>query len=251
MTQPTPEFADRPPWAKPGFIAAASLVALILVGGLVVALLPGNDEQPGTGSPPTTAGPADPDRTSPDQADPVGTVPTAVPTIAPDDVSWQLVGQVAVPVSASAGPAKVSGGTAAGYAHTPTGALIAAAQIGTRAGHGAGRASWEPTVEGQFVPGPDRERLLATLHAAGDTPAQPGELSQFVGFQYLSYTPDTAVLGLVMRAPSSGTPIYHIVTLTVRWVDDDWRMVAPPGGSWTALNRRATDLTGVVEWGAR
>ncbi|MEU8024679.1 hypothetical protein AB0B88_20960 [Micromonospora haikouensis] len=248
MSHPTQDFAGRPPWTRPGFVVAVALLALVLVAGLVVGLaivLRPDDPAPPVGVGPTATA-ATPDNTSTDE--PRQTTP---PTSAPDDVTWELVGQTAVPVSASAGPRTSDGGVASGYAHTPVGALVAAAQIVVRSGFSAGRASWEPTIQQQFEPSPDRDRLLATLRELGDPPAQPGELSQIVGYQYQSYSPDTAVIGLVLRAPSAGTPRYHVLSLTLRWREGDWRMVAPPGGAWTAINRETSDLVGVVEWGAR
>lgn len=248
MPHPSQDFADRPPWTRPGFIASAALV-LIVVAGIIVAVssLGNDDDSTGaTGAPPASSTPAAPAGSSTPEA-----LPTAVPTTAPAGVRWELVGQNAVPVSESAGPSRVSGGTAAGYAHTPEGALIAAAQLSTRAGYSAGRQSWEPTIQQQFEPGADRDRLLTALRGAGDAPARPGELSQIAAYQYQSYTPDTAVIGLVFRAPAAGTPRYHVLSLTLRWRDGDWRMVAPPGGAWTSVNRQTTDLVGVVEWGAQ
>ncbi|MEU8048079.1 hypothetical protein AB0B71_28530 [Micromonospora echinofusca] len=243
----SPDFAQRPPWTRPGFIAAAVLLlAVILIGVLVAVFAIANNGRSGataTSTPTPGSTPADSSTTAPG-------APEAVPTAPPADVRWELVGQTAVPVSASSGPSR-TGETAAGYAHTPEGALIAAAQISTRAAYSAGRQSWEPTIQQQFEPNADRDRLLAALREAGDTPADPGELSQIAGFSYQSYTPDTAVIGLVFRAPSAGTPRYHVLSLTLLWRDGDWRMMPPPGGSWTSINRMTSDLIGVVEWGAR
>jgi hypothetical protein len=231
----------------PPVVWLVAFAAVVVVAAVVlIAVLGGDDTDPGAG-PSSTTGPSTPTSTS-GVSEPL---PTTPPSSAPQDVTWALVGQTAVPTSAAAGPDTVAGGTASGFAHTPVGALVAAAQISARAAFSAGRDSWEPTIERQFVPSDDRDRLVAALEAAGDTPAAPGELSQIAGFQYLSYSPDTAVIGLAMRAPSAGTPRYHVLTLTVVWRDGDWRMVAPPGGAWTSVNRVATDLTGVVEWGAR
>ncbi|MFF0256938.1 hypothetical protein ACFYPW_31135 [Micromonospora zamorensis] len=239
------DFADRPPWTRPGFLASAALVLVVVIAGVVVAIASrGDDRTDATSTPP-------PATLAPSGATPPQNLPTAVPTVPPTDVQWGLVGQSAVPVSSTAGPSRVSSGTAAGYAHTPDGALIAAAQLSIRAGFSAGRQSWEPTIEQQFEPGADRDRLLAVLRDAGDAPAQPGELSQIAGFSYQSYTPDTAVIGLAFRAPVAGTPRYHVLSVTLRWREGDWRMVAPPGGAWTSVNRQTTDLVGVVEWGAR
>lgn len=240
-----PQQAGQSPWTRPGFLIAAGLIALAVIGGVVVALAPDGDD-PEPGPEPSTA-PATATATGAGPA----ALPTTIPTVAPDGVTWQLVGQAAVPVSATAGPSRVADGVAAGYAHTPVGALIAAAQISTRAGYAAGEDSWAPTIDRQFVASADRDRLLAALRNVGDSPSAPGELSQIAGFQYLSYTPDSAVVGLVYRAPAAGSARYHVLTLTLVWRDGDWRMVAPPGGAWTSVNRQAADLTGVVEWGAR
>jgi hypothetical protein len=159
---------------------------------------------------------------------------------------------VALPYSAADGPRVVTATTAAGFAHTPVGALIAAKQLSTRSGLSAGKSVYEPVIAHQFVPSADRDRLLAQLRAADQQPASPGELSQLVGFIYNAYTPDTAVIGLVRRAPSSNSsPRYFATTFTLEWHDGDWQMVAPPAGSWLSLSREVTGLTGVVEWGPR
>ncbi|MFI7081330.1 hypothetical protein ACIBO1_28910 [Micromonospora sp. NPDC049903] len=216
-------------------------MALIILAGLAIAVLDAGDDDPGSvgGAPPAAA------PSTPDQA-----LPTAIPTTAPDGVRWELVGPLAVPVSA-AGPMQLTRTTASDFTHTPEGALIAAAQIGLRSSYSLGEEHWRPTIEQQFLPSADRDRLLAALEAEDSAPADPGTQSQIAGFIYQSYTPDTAVIGLVLRAPSAGTPRYHVLSLTLLWRDGDWRMQAPPGGAWLSVNRATDDLTGVVEWGAR
>lgn len=239
------DFADRPPWTRPGFIASAALVLIVIVAGVLVAVIaPGDDSNNGADG----TSPASPATTesSPEQA-----LPTTPPTTAPTGVRWELVGPLDVPISAAAGPTKLTATTASGFAHTPEGALIAAAQISTRASYSLGREYWEPTIEQQFVPSADRDRMLATLRATDTGPSDPGSLSQIAGFSYQSYTPDTAVIGLVFRAPSAGTPRYHVLTTTLLWRGGDWRMQAPPGGAWASVNHVTSDLTGVVEWGPR
>ncbi|MGC4876220.1 hypothetical protein ACLQ26_08165 [Micromonospora sp. DT43] len=242
-----PDFADTPsPWTRPAFVVSAVVVGLIVLGGIVVAVRSGDpdDTPPAAG----TSAPAPVDGSAPA---PTGDLPTAVPTAPPADVTWQLVGQSAVPVSRTAGPSKVDDATAAGFAHTPEGALIAAAQLGKRAGFASGRQRWEPTITGQFIANADREQLLRSLRAQPEQPAEPGELNPLAGFIYQSYTPDTAVIGVVYRSAGSASGRYNVVTYTLVWRDGDWRMVPPPGGSWLSVNRATTDLTGVVQWGAR
>ncbi|MER7164917.1 hypothetical protein ABT336_02410 [Micromonospora sp. NPDC000207] len=223
-------------------------MAAIIVAGLLIAVLPNGEEEPGTSAPP-----AGPTRAGgdPSQALPTEESPAEVPTTAPNGVTWELVGPLAAPVSTSAGPKQVTETSAVGFAHTPEGALIAATQILVRSTFTLGRKHWEPTIERQFVPSDDRDRLLAELRALDSSQVDPGAFSQIAGFSYQSYTPDTAVIGLVLRAPSTGAPQYHVLSLTLLWRDGDWRMQAPPGGSWGSVNRRTDDLTGVVAWGPR
>jgi hypothetical protein len=238
------DFSTPSPWTRPWFITSAAFVGLLIVFAAVMAVRAAGG--------PSTHDPVvgDPTAATPTLTTPGSVLPTAIPTRAPTDVTWQLVGQSAVPVSSSAGPRSVSSGTASEYAHSPDGALVAAAQLCVRAGLSAGKASWEPTITHQFVSGPDRDRLLDALRAAPQAGAAPGELSALAGYIYQSYSPDTAVIGLVYRAPGT-TAAYHVLTATMVWRDGDWRMVAPPGGSWLSVNRETTSLAGVVEWGAR
>jgi hypothetical protein len=243
--QEAPDFAEPSPWRRPRFILAAVFLALVVLAGVVVAVWPRGGDTP---SPAPTAAPAG--GASATAPVPGSSLPTALPTKPPADVHWELVGQNSVPVSAAAGPRTVAGGVASGFAHTPDGALVAAAQLAARAAFSAGKASWEPTVQHSFVPGADRDHLLANLRAVPEQQADPGELSPLAGYVYQAYTPDTAVIGLVYRSPGANAQ-YHVVTTTMQWRGQDWQMVAPPGGSWLSVNRQATDLTGVVEWGAR
>ncbi|MBE1489210.1 hypothetical protein [Plantactinospora soyae] len=103
--------------------------------------------------------------------------PERVPTEAPPDVTWQRVAARMVPVSASAGPHTVVGGTASGYEHSMVGALVAAAHLSARASASAGHASWEPTLSRQFVPSSDRDALLETLQTGSDGLREPDNFS--------------------------------------------------------------------------
>jgi hypothetical protein len=244
-TAPQPDFAEpTSPWTRPGFLIAAAVIVLIVVAGIVIAVSRGGSKHPVQGAT-VTAGPSTGGGTS------TAAPPTAIPTIAPAGVTWSLVGQSAVPVSRSAGPREVTPTTATGFAHSPEGALIAAAQLSIRAGYSAGRKSWEPTITNQFAPSADRDLLLAGLKAQPEPSGQPGDLSPLAGYIYQSYTVDTAVIGLVYRTAAGASSRYFVVSNTLVWRDGDWQMVAPPGGSWRSLSRSTNDLIGVVEWGAR
>lgn len=230
---------------SPALIAVIAAAAALAVTAVIVLLILQNDNNP-TAAPPTT-GPSTAAAVS--TSGPAAAAATP-PTAAPPGVTWALVGQTAVPASATEGPAHMSGCVASGFAHTPTGALIAAAQVSTRSGFYAGRSCWEPTITGQFTASADRDTLLNLLKdadAKGQPGAAPGELAQIVAFRYMSYTANTAVVGLIRRNPQGRLAQ---TTLTLTWANGDWQLVAPPGGQWPALTTTVTSLTGSVPWGA-
>jgi hypothetical protein len=248
-----PAYADpRPPWARPGFVLSAILIGLVVVIGIGFALAKGGGGDTGEpGAIPMATGSAgdqeDPSYANAPSPRQVAALPTGVPSAAPTGVKWQLLGQVAVPVSASAGPYRVTETVATGYAHTPTGALMAVAQLQVRASLTSGRPIWEPTISGQFVAGPQRDQLLSAMRAAPDERPAPGELAQISGFLFQAYSDDTAVIALGFTGPSDAD---YFVTATVQWRGGDWRMVPPPGAAWLSLSGTSADLPGVVKWGA-
>ncbi len=80
----------------------------------------------------------------------------------PDAVSWSTVAGAKVPVSATAGPSDTSAGRARGFAHTPLGAVLAAANISVRLSPQVGPEVFRPTLREQVV-GPDADALAQHL----------------------------------------------------------------------------------------
>ncbi len=165
-----------------------------------------------------------------------------VPSSAPAGVSWTLLQGTWLPSSRPAGPGTVDGRVAGCWAHTPVGALLAAAQIPFRYGT-AGDAEWQATVV-MLAPGPGRDAFVRqrTTDRLDPAPAIP---PQIVGFQFLSYTPTAATVEIVLR--------YHPAQLVaaeqrVAWYENDWKYVADPaGGPWNL--HEVPDLTGYIPWG--
>ncbi len=77
--------------------------------------------------------------------------------MAPAGVTWQLWQSVALPFSKAAGPQIVQGNVARCYAHTPTGALLAAVQIQYRLGISS---NWRQIADTQIMPGPGRNVFI-------------------------------------------------------------------------------------------
>ena len=89
--------------------------------------------------------------------------------------------------------------------------------------------------------------LARNRAAMDDTPDPPGTYGQTAGFRFVAFTPDVASIQLVTRFPTSGN--LQIVTVTVKWVDGDWRLELQPDGGSSPTAQRSSDLDGFVVWG--
>ena len=227
----------------------AAAVAVVLLGaGLAFAL---------TGRSPASRSPA---ATAPAPGSPAGAAGPGslgqpqVPRVSLASVRWSGFYGVELPVSAQAGPYDTSGGMAAGFAHSPLGALLAAVNIGVRANAQWGPRIFTAVIRGQ-VTGPDAAALLAGCQAAYDQAAQSGQVTggQPLGtvdvteqaFRWITYTPAAAILDLAVAGPgASGATVRASVQMEVVWDGGDWKVVAPPGGDWGNSAAELSSLAG-------
>jgi hypothetical protein len=163
------------------------------------------------------------------------------------DVTWIRLAGVDLPVSASAGPADSVGGLARGFAHSRAGAVIAAVHLLVRTTAQVGPATFEPTLDKQVV----GEHAQAMRRVVPDEYAQAAKRSgvgygaplaelpaTVVGVRVDTYTDARAVLSvLTSAADAEGLIRYAATTVTLAWVDGDWRLVAPPDGRWDSQVR--------------
>jgi hypothetical protein len=233
----------QPWWSSRRTVLAAGLVAVIVLLGLVMALHGSAPAPPGEGA----EGPTATDTAAGGQAPPVRVSDPAadeVPRTTAPPVTWSLYKGVALPVSATAGPREVDGDVAAGYAHTPTGALIAAAQISDRYGPAD---DWRAVVDRSIAPGPGRDAWVATRSKYDKfASASPGTYCQIAGFSFIDYQPSRAVIQLANRCPAGQL---QTVPITVSWQDGDWKLVLQPDGSPAATKQVIPSLDGYVAWG--
>ncbi|HVT70457.1 MAG TPA: hypothetical protein VHF26_22115 [Trebonia sp.] len=164
--------------------------------------------------------------------------PSAAPAPDLSGLRWvSYQGGYEVPVSDSAGPRSAMARLASGFADTPAGALVAAANIVTRTAWQMGPDVFGPTIEKQ-VTGPDAMALLQNDTATYDQDSsQIPEISaypQLIAYAPVAYTPGDAVFALVAGVTGpGGAALYDVSTAEVRWIDGDWRLVAPADGTWT------------------
>jgi len=225
MTEPTMN-EDQNPLTKPKFIISAVVVALIVALGIILALIP-------RGGGTQTAEPSNPGSTTADTqpieaAASVCGLPSGdqnKPATTPTDTKWELVGKIAAPTAPTQyGPGKTeANGLRSCFAHSPTGALYAAANIS----------------EQLAVPSPERDALL--------NQPKPQETStvtaQIAGFQVRSYDSDRAVIVIAARG-SNGALVS--VPVPLQWHGGDWKVVVPATGS--TGGGQISDLSGFIPW---
>jgi hypothetical protein len=206
------------------------LLAAVVIGGGVALILGGG----GSASRTATAALAPVQASSsgcslPPGSQDVSSVELSPPAI----VGWHQVGNMEVPEApATLGPERESGGWFYCYQRSPAGALLAAIDVW---------ASGTAATAGQVA------RHLAvnvTPRALGSDELPPG--LSLAGYQYMSYTPQRAVIEVVVEVYDRGDVE---VTTPMVWVPGlgDWRLDVPASAS---ISSSVVDpsLAGYVEW---
>lgn len=223
------------------WLAAGFLAVVVGLGVAAVFVLPRSQPVPARRSPPPGHVPA----ARPSDAAGTGCrVPPGnrdVPAAAPAGVTWRLYATIALPFSATAGPAEVAGGVARCYAHSPTGALLAAVQIAVRY---VLAPDWRAVLAQQVMPGTGRN-VYAAQRPGMQVTDQPGQYGQVAGFQFAAYTQAVAVIQLATELPDG---ILQCTTMTVDWAAGDWRLVLQPDGAPGPDVQQLSSLTGFIPW---
>jgi hypothetical protein len=186
---------------------------------------------------------------------PAGKKPGTVTVTAADaGVTWTGFHGIALPASAKDGPRHVSGGLAWGFTDTPRGALLAAVNIAVRTAAQLGPAVFGPTIRYQ-VTGPDTAALAqadatawAALRAAART--RPARIAAhrdaaIAGYRFESWAAAAGLVDVITRAPDTGGgTVLAVTAVRVAWLYGDWRVLAPPGGTWASSATTVPSLAG-------
>ncbi|WP_156887616.1 hypothetical protein [Propionicicella superfundia] len=159
----------------------------------------------------------------------------------PPVVDWQYVGVIAAPHSATAGPGRIEpDGFRYCYAHTPEGAVLAAANmIAVTSNLVRFR---EKVVDRTFVPGPGAE----VIRNDTGTPKSDDTSARLAGFRLLSYSADKATVDLAFRVVSKGA--YMSYPFELQWAEGDWRVVVRDDGTPPYQPTQVYDLVGYLLW---
>jgi hypothetical protein len=238
MTEPTVN-EDQNPLTKPKFIISAVVVAIIAALAIILALIPRSGGTPAAG-PATAAAGTSTAQPSPASEASVCGLPSgdqAKPATAPAETKWELVGKIAAPTSPQQfGPGRTEAdGLRSCFAHSPTGALYAAANVTALSGAGKARLVFEDLA----VPSPERDALLAQP----DTAPTSGTTAQIAGYQVRSYDSDRAVIVIAAKGDNGALVS---VPVPLQWYGGDWKVVVPATGS--TGGGQLSDLSGFIPW---
>jgi hypothetical protein len=165
---------------------------------------------------------------------------TPIPSGAPPGVAWRHLGAMPVPVSPTAGPAHRTGAAWRCYAHSPTGAVLAAFGIPAAL---CGPHRWgAPALE--VLPGPGRRAFLAAGALQRFTPPA-GTITRPVGFAVVSYRWAQATVETLVADGSEFAASFR----TLAWSHGDWRLVMLPDGTTGPGPQIITTASGFTLWG--
>ncbi|MEV5952617.1 hypothetical protein AB0M11_02355 [Streptomyces sp. NPDC051987] len=247
---PRPRWAEdgpRPFWRQRSWQLSAGFFAVVLFVAAVVALTrndgSGNGGTAASGRSgqvvalPTLRG------SRPEGCATDGDGDDTPPTAAPTDVRWRDLAGTRVPVSASAGPTMTTGPVWWCFAHTPTGAALAAHVIPSQMSGPA----WRSVARMQVVAGRGRDLFVAQRATVPDvSPGGSGSSAGYAGFSVLSYQKSAATVALLIKT-SSG---YAATNVGLRWGDGDWKLAPGDDGALHSPVRTVAGPGGFVLWGA-
>ncbi|MFJ6464631.1 hypothetical protein ACIQM0_26985 [Streptomyces sp. NPDC091387] len=165
-----------------------------------------------------------------------------LPTSVPKDVSWQTLGISRVPVSASAGPTRTDGDLWWCFAHTPTGAALAAHIIPSQMS-GPG---WRTVTKRQVVEGNGRKMFEFIRSTVQDTDGESGRAeASYAGFSVTSYKSTAATVKLLLKSDEGSAE----TVIRLRWSGGDWKVVPDANGGMHSPLASVQSTNGFLLWG--
>ncbi|MEV6343975.1 hypothetical protein [Actinoplanes sp. NPDC051851] len=230
---------ERPFWEQGRWQMSAAFLFLALVIGLGAYAFGGDDTGAGVADSGPVIGGLGPDGSRPQQCRTNDAVQT-LPTTAPRDVTWSDLNGAPVPKSASAGPLKTTGPLRWCFAHTPMGAVMAANTIPRQ----MSGPDWRVVTQQQLVPGLSRDYFESMRESMND-PATTQSTTEVIGFALVSYTPDSAVVKILVRQANL---VFASVNYTVDWDGVDWKLRALSTGGLYDVVGEVYSTAGFVMW---
>ncbi|WP_160050112.1 MULTISPECIES: hypothetical protein [unclassified Nocardiopsis] len=247
---------ERPenPLTSKSFLASAGIVGLIAVLGIVVIganLISDNEGDEDGPAAIVEAAPDEEDAPEPAPSDSEasmcglqGSDETTLDT-APQEVTWEFVGTMRAPANPDAGPGLVADdGFRQCYAHSPTGALLASANMTAL---GTDPKLVPQMLEELVAEGTGQDAALAAVDAEGAAADPSGVRMSIVGFNLMGYGSEHARVDLALEG-SNG--VFMSYTVDMKWEDGDWKRELAPTGDSIIPAAQIPDASGYIPWSA-
>ncbi|MEZ7757268.1 hypothetical protein O5Y58_17265 [Microbacterium paraoxydans] len=242
------ETTQQSPFRRPGWIAAAVVVGLLIVAAVVVWIVSSvsssDDPEPAPQpSDSSTSAPAPSEGAEGgssicglDQVEMSGTLDTAPAT------TWEFAGTTPFPVSDEFGPADTTdSGIKMCFARTPEGAALAASV-------GVGYLMSPDTIqawrESALAEGPIRDQVLSTPPTEDVSSEVRTEVT---AFRLLSYDGDSARVDVGVTVTGSGKTAYLSIVMPLIWENGDWK-VNYSESDLTERPAQLPNLAGYIYW---
>lgn len=239
---------QQSPFAKPGFLVAAVIVALVVVAGVILGIVNATQDDPesnaATPSPSTTSTRPTPTQTEAADKGSICDLPgeslSGTVSVPPETV-WEYQDTIAFPTSAEFGPSETSTDSVRYcFQRSPEGALFAAANALVQ-GSGPSSAAWiEYFLANDAL---NRQDLVEEVGQG----AAPDTRLNLEGFKVLSYDGSAARVDIAARGTGSGQSVYVSVVYHLVWQDGDWKL-SPQDSSNPLRMAQIPDLAGYVTW---
>jgi hypothetical protein len=199
----------RPWYATTGFVASAVFLVLVVAAGVALAVSSGGPD----GDVRARA------RVNAATGGSVCGLPAGSqdPVVGPPVASWTLVGTIAAPTVRDVGPGVLDHGDRRCFAHSPAGALVAAANLAAMISLPSGAISRQDGLR-HVVP----SRTRAVYSTQPVAPVDPNLRLQIVGFRVAAVGRDDVNVTLALRSNLNGGAMVWW-TLPMHWMTGDWR----------------------------
>lgn len=207
---------EHPAAAKALLLGGVAALVVAIIGGLVWISVGGDDDPAKKKSPSTSAAAAS-----------VCGLPAGsqkIPTAGPD-ATWTRVGRIEVPISAKFGPKTTKEGIRSCFAHSPSGALLAAA---SQVYEDDPNVDLERMVEQRVATGPLYDDYLAmarTGRLKADAAAPELASAAVAAFKVDAYSARSARVQIVYKATGTGGEEGFVAQpMHLVWRDGDWKL---------------------------
>ncbi|MGP4033723.1 hypothetical protein [Pseudarthrobacter sp. 1C304] len=248
MSESTHSNNERNPFTKPGFIISAALVVALIAAVVVIFFLPKADSTAGPTPATSSAGTFPvPSKSADTAGESVCGLPSSTETAlgAAPKSKWELVGKMAAPTDPKTfGPGVTDdSGFRSCFAHSPTGALYAAMNAAALGSSGSAELEMK-LADKLLVSGPGRDAAMRETKA-GTRSSGNNTTIQVQGFLIKSYTAAEATVDLAFKTDTGA--LGHS-TLSMRWMDGDWKVKPTDDGVTFSNVSQLRDLSGFIPW---